>query len=322
MLAARVRDYEPAYLDELTTSGEVVWAGQGDLPGNDGWVALHLADQAPLTLPPPTPVRALRAAPGRPRRAGARRRVVLPPALRPGAGHRRPGPRRRALGPRLGRPHQQRHPHPAARADPRRQDRPPHPSGARPHPHDRVRPGPDADAAAARPRRPAAGRSCPPSTTTRPAAPTPSPSACSTATAWSPAARWSASGSPAASRPSTRCSSAFEETGRCRRGYFVGTLGAAQFGTSGSIDRLRTYAEVPDDAKPVAVALAATDPANPYGAALPWPDRPERAEGESSGPPPRPQGRRHGRPRRRRADALRRARRQDAADLARRRWSR
>ena len=72
---------------------------------------------------------------------------------------------------------------------------------------------------------------------------------------------------------------AFEETGRCRRGYFVGTLGAAQFGTSGSIDRLRTYAEVPDDAKPVAVALAATDPANPYGAALPWPDRPERARG-------------------------------------------
>ena len=40
---------------------------------------------------------------------------------------------------------------------------------------------------------------------------------------------------------------------------------------------------MPDDAKPVAVALAATDPANPYGAALPWPDRPERPEGESSG---------------------------------------
>ena len=53
VLAARVRDYEPAYLDELTASGEVIWAGQGDLPGNDGWVALHLADQAPLTLPPP-----------------------------------------------------------------------------------------------------------------------------------------------------------------------------------------------------------------------------------------------------------------------------
>jgi ATP-dependent Lhr-like helicase len=74
--------------------------------------------------------------------------------------------------------------------------------------------------------------------------------------------------------------SAFEETGRCRRGYFVASLGAAQFGTSGAVDRLRTFAEVPIDAKPVAVALAATDPANPYGAALPWPDRPEKAEGE------------------------------------------
>ncbi|MGC1801625.1 MAG: hypothetical protein WA701_14665, partial [Solirubrobacterales bacterium] len=59
---------------------------------------------------------------------------------------------------------------------------------------------------------------------------------------------------------------------------------AAQFGTSGSIDRLRTYAEVPDDAKPVAVALAATDPANPYGATLSWPKlegqrRPARTAG-------------------------------------------
>ena len=51
VLAARVRDYEPALLDELTAAGEVMWAGHGALPGNDGWVSLHLADQAPLTLP-------------------------------------------------------------------------------------------------------------------------------------------------------------------------------------------------------------------------------------------------------------------------------
>jgi ATP-dependent Lhr-like helicase len=71
-----------------------------------------------------------------------------------------------------------------------------------------------------------------------------------------------------------RVLSAFEESGRCRRGYFVAGLGAAQFGTAGAIDRLRTFAEVsPADGgtKPTAVALAATDPANPYGAALPWP---------------------------------------------------
>ena len=51
MLAARVRDYEPSYLDELTAAGEVLWAGHASLPGADGWVSLHLADQAPLTLP-------------------------------------------------------------------------------------------------------------------------------------------------------------------------------------------------------------------------------------------------------------------------------
>ena len=79
--------------------------------------------------------------------------------------------------------------------------------------------------------------------------------------------------------------SAFEETGRCRRGYFVEGLGAAQFGTAGAIDRLRTFAEVaPTDAKPVAVALAATDPANPYGAALPWPERPRRPRGHGHRP--------------------------------------
>ena len=58
VLAARVRDYEPSYLDELTASGEVLWAGHASLPGADGWVSLHLADQAPLTLPEHEPLRA------------------------------------------------------------------------------------------------------------------------------------------------------------------------------------------------------------------------------------------------------------------------
>jgi ATP-dependent Lhr-like helicase len=66
--------------------------------------------------------------------------------------------------------------------------------------------------------------------------------------------------------------SAFEETGRCRRGYFVEGLGAAQFGTAGAIDRLRSHLHEGDrPEKPTALALAATDPANPFGAALPWP---------------------------------------------------
>ena len=62
--------------------------------------------------------------------------------------------------------------------------------------------------------------------------------------------------------------------GRCRRGYFIEGLGAAQFGTPGAVDRLRTFSEPASGGagKPGVVALAATDPANPYGAALPWPD--------------------------------------------------
>jgi ATP-dependent Lhr-like helicase len=70
--------------------------------------------------------------------------------------------------------------------------------------------------------------------------------------------------------------SAFEDSGRCRRGYFVASLGAAQFGGPGAVDRLRSFSREVGDAprgKSIAVALAATDPANPYGAALPWPER-------------------------------------------------
>ena len=67
----------------------------------------------------------------------------------------------------------------------------------------------------------------------------------------------------------------FEDSGRCRRGHFVETLGGAQFSTPHVVDRLRSYADSLEGrhrAAP-AVTLAATDPANPYGAALPWPAR-------------------------------------------------
>ena len=61
-----------------------------------------------------------------------------------------------------------------------------------------------------------------------------------------------------------------EETGRVRRGYFVAGLGAAQFAQPGAVDLLRAAREEPET--PMAVTLAATDPANPYGALLPWPE--------------------------------------------------
>jgi ATP-dependent Lhr-like helicase len=57
-----------------------------------------------------------------------------------------------------------------------------------------------------------------------------------------------------------------EETGRVRRGYFVEGLGGSQFALPGAVDRLRA------DPAGELIVLAATDPANPYGAALPWPE--------------------------------------------------
>jgi ATP-dependent helicase Lhr and Lhr-like helicase len=61
---------------------------------------------------------------------------------------------------------------------------------------------------------------------------------------------------------------AMEESGRARRGYFVAGLGAAQFALPGAVERLRRARD--EEAEPV-VLLAATDPAQPYGAALAWP---------------------------------------------------
>jgi ATP-dependent helicase Lhr and Lhr-like helicase len=73
---------------------------------------------------------------------------------------------------------------------------------------------------------------------------------------------------------------AMEEAGRIRRGYFVAGLGGAQFALPGAVDRLRQYREASPN--PTALVLAATDPANPFGVALPWPEstgKPQRAAG-------------------------------------------
>jgi ATP-dependent Lhr-like helicase len=69
---------------------------------------------------------------------------------------------------------------------------------------------------------------------------------------------------------------ALEEAGRIRRGYFVEGLGAAQFAQGGAIDRLRAVREPAASRSDRLVhLLAAADPANPYGAAIPWPRRGE-----------------------------------------------
>ncbi|HEY2321528.1 MAG TPA: DEAD/DEAH box helicase [Thermoanaerobaculia bacterium] len=63
---------------------------------------------------------------------------------------------------------------------------------------------------------------------------------------------------------------AMEDAGRIRRGYFVASLGATQFATGGALDMLRSFREDPDE--PETVMIAATDPANPYGSIVKWPE--------------------------------------------------
>lgn len=88
--------------------------------------------------------------------------------------------------------------------------------------------------------------------------------------------------------------SGFEESGKAMRGYVIEGLGAAQFSTPAVIDRLRGVDDSPDvtgwpsgTREPQAYVLAATDPANPYGAALPWPTT---DAGESAARPTRAAG--------------------------------
>ena len=182
VLAARVRDYEPSMLDELTASGEVIWAGHAPLPGSDGWVSLHLADQAHLTLPEveadePTGLqRAVLDA------ARARRRLVLPPARRPGRLHQRRRAQHAPCGSWSGAASSPTTPSPrcapwSAAARPRTAPVVRRPGWA-------ARPAAGCPCAPVRPRPPDAGRSCPSATATRPAAPTPAPSTCSSGTAW------------------------------------------------------------------------------------------------------------------------------------------
>ncbi len=285
VIAARVRDYEPALLDELTATGEVVWAGHGALPGSDGWVSLHLADQAPLTLPAPDGV------------PGDELRARVLDALAPGGAWFF-----RQLAGQVG-----------AEDDAAlsaalwdlvwsglvtndtlaplraltRSGRPAHRSRRTP-----PRPG-------------RVSRSGPPETAGRWAL-LPAVDIDPTRRAHATAERLLdrhgvvtrgavvSERVPGGFAAVYRVLSAFEESGRCRRGYFVEGLGASQFGTAGAVDRLRTFSRVPTDHKPVALALAATDPANPYGAALPWPVRGGSSLG-SSGIAPAEQAHRPGR---------------------------
>ncbi|MGH3888340.1 MAG: ATP-dependent helicase [Pseudonocardiaceae bacterium] len=289
LLPARLPGYSPALLDELTTSGEVSWTGCGSLAGSDGWIALAPTDVADLVLPDlddqleltPTHRGVLRALGWDPAGGPAVGGALFFRQLADRAGEclladGEPVPSDadlvvavwdlvwaglltndslaplRALVTGRSATHRPRRSAPRGRYARMRVGRPSMPSRA----------GPPS----------AAGRwsLVPP--------PEPDPTRRAHARAETFLERHGVltrgaldtervAGGFAAVYKVLR---AMEDSGRCRRGYVVEGLGAAQFAVPGAIDRLRAMSQVSDH-DVAAVVLAAADPAQPYGAALPWP---------------------------------------------------
>ncbi|MFE6719546.1 ATP-dependent helicase [Streptomyces albidoflavus] len=289
VLPSRVAQYQPAMLDELTATGELLWAGSGSLPGKDGWVSLYLADNAPLLLPPPHPLELT-----------PLHQAVLD-ALAGGYGlfFRQIADQVRAT-------------HPTA-SDQALADAVWELAWSGRLTNDTVAPlrallgsGRTAGSTAHRARRSVPrGRFGALTAAPRPASRTGPPTV---------AGRWSllpplepdptvrahalartlldrhgvvtrgavaAEGVEGGFSAVYRVLSAFEDSGQARRGYVVEGLGAAQFAMDGAVDRLRasaTAAEREAGGTPrQALVLAAADPANAYGAALPWPEPPSGA---------------------------------------------
>jgi len=263
ILPARLSAYSPSLLDQLGASGELVWAGAGALGGKDGWIVLALADKAPLLLPEPQPVELsdlARSIHELLARSGAlffRQIAQLVDSLDDAE-------LVDALWELVWSGHVTNDTLAAVRAFTRAG------SGGR-----RSRGGRRGPALPAR-----AG---PPSSSGR----------------WSLVAdrstdstlRMHAGAQQLLSRHGLLVRSALaaerapggfsgvypvlkamEEAGKCRRGYFVDGLGGAQFALPGAVDRMRALVDSRRE-ETGTVVISATDPANPYGAALPWPDR-------------------------------------------------
>ena len=320
VLPARVSDYTPALLDELCSSGEVVWTAHGALGADDGWVSLHLADSAPLTIPVPADVDLPSAERGAPVGAlpdGHRHRALLAALSRGGAFFFRD----LADAARIEFPDET----PATEGElvealwdlvfaglvssdtlaPLRArlsgGRTAHRSARRP----RARPRMPSRLALLSARGAATGsanrRTVPATAVGRwslipPVETDPTVRAQASAEVlldrYGIVTRGSvvAEERPGGFAAAYRVLAAFEEAGRTRRGYFIEGLGAAQFASPGAVDRLRTFVAEPDGVPSLsAVVLAAADPANPYGAALPWPDRADAgADGDSRAASHRP----------------------------------
>ncbi|WP_204080820.1 ATP-dependent helicase [Mycobacterium riyadhense] len=278
VLAPRIRDYTPAMLDELLAAGEVTWSGAGPISGSDGWIALHPAESAPLTLTAPVEIDFTDA-----------HRAILDALAGGGAYFFRQlcqtgppeaelkaalweliwagwvtgdtfAPVRAMLG---GGPGSRKRGRPSLPAH--RTHRPP-----------RLSRYSVAHAAARTADPTVAGRWS--------ALPPPEPD--STLRAHYQAelllnrygvltkGAAAAEGVPGGFATLYKVLSGFEDAGRCQRGYFVESLGGAQFAVASTVDRLRGFLDSVDPERPEyrTVVLAAADPANPYGAALPWPN--------------------------------------------------
>ncbi|SEE84145.1 ATP dependent helicase, Lhr family [Arthrobacter alpinus] len=290
VLAARVADYSPAMLDELTATGEVLVSGAGSLGSNDGWLSLHIAESADLTLAPTvdfTP--------------GELHQKVLAALENGGAYFFHQLREMTAEGPDIiasdtelttslwdllwaGRVSNDTFsPIRALLAGG-------HTAHKQKTPPSRLRPARAGRYGRLPGRAAGVQRGAPPMGAGRwsllPAGPNEEVSSAQATLRghalaelfldrYGVVTRGSVmnQGIPGGFGLMYKVLARLEEGGKCRRGYFIEHLGAAQFAVSATVDRLRTFSE---DAAlkiraPQALALAATDPANPYGAALPWP---------------------------------------------------
>jgi ATP-dependent Lhr-like helicase len=290
VLPARVRSYSPRLLDELGAAGEVIWIGAGALGRDDGRIVLYRPDQLPLLLPAPaltdTPTSwihgALRdhlAARG----ASFYRDLLAAVVRAQPPGERAPSERElldvlwdlvwagevtndtfaslRALRwPRSDR--RRRNPAAAPRFRAASRLGPPEAAGRWSLVRDAV-----STALALR------GNTEPADTERRHALALRLLERQGVVTRDGVAAE-NVAGGFSAVYPVLR---EMEERGRVRRGYFVEGLGGAQFCLPAALDRLRSERADPagDDGPRNVLVLAAADPANPYGATLPWPRRDE-----------------------------------------------
>jgi ATP-dependent Lhr-like helicase len=271
ILPARVQGFRQADLDALCASGDLVWVGAGPLGADDGRVSLYVRDQVRLLAPQPPDE-----PPSSPIHVAIRKHLSIRgasfwPELVHAAGT---GDERLVLGalwdlvwagevtndtvaP--------------LRALTARRTRAPR-AGPRPRPGALRRTGPPAGA----------GRWSLVAPLLQPAA---SPTEIAHARALQLLDRHGvltreavlAEGVPGGFAGVYGVLKALEMSGRVRRGYFVAGLGAAQFAVPGAVDGIRTMREPGRVGERAAVVLAATDPAQPYGAALPWPGDPARS---------------------------------------------